>query len=607
MKIGIFKAIYNASQILSMRDRRLYWISMVLQACLGLLDLLGVALLGAIGALTIKGVQSQQPGDRVQKALNFLNIENLTFQMQVGILGIAAICILIIKTLISIKATKLILNFLAKRSADTSSRIVSKLLSQPVKGLEAINSHELQYAIGSGVNAIVLGILGTSLTVIADFSLLIILGLAIFMINPLVALVSAILLGGIGFLLYLMMYKRASKLGEELSLNAVQSQTKLFQALLAYREIFVRNKRYYFISEISKLRHENSRLVAEQTFLPNMSKYIFEVTLTVGTMLVAATLFVTQDASRAAAGLAVFLAAGSRLAPSILRLQQNTIQIQGSIGASLNTMKVIASLDEISDIPPSDQDLSLSHEGFSPRVKISNLRYTFPDTDRPIFKDLNLEIQPGEFVAIVGPSGAGKSTLVDLILGLNKPEFGQITISEVNSNEAVEIWPGAIGYVPQNIGLIDATLAENIAIGFSINEITIKRVNEVLQAASLSKFVRTQPEGINTQIGISGSKVSGGQRQRIGIARALFTNPQLLILDEATSSLDAETESELSEMFSKLKGNLTLITIAHRLSTIRLADRVIYVDNGSILAAGKFEEVKTLLPDFAKQAKLMGA
>jgi ATP-binding cassette subfamily C protein len=216
---------------------------MTLQACLGLLDLLGVALLGAIGALTIKGVQSQPPGDRVQSALNFLNIENLSFQNQVVVLGIAAIFILIFKTLVSIKVTRLILGFLAKRSSDISSKIVSKLLSQPIKGLEATNSHELQYAIGSGVSAIVLGILGTSLTVVADLSLLIILGLAIFLINPLVALVSSILLGGIGFLLYITMHKRALRLGEELSSNAIRSHTTLYQALLAYREIFVRNKR----------------------------------------------------------------------------------------------------------------------------------------------------------------------------------------------------------------------------------------------------------------------------------------------------------------------------------------------------------------------------
>ena len=243
MKFQIFRAIYRAAQILSKRDRRLFWISMTLQACLGLLDLLGVALLGAIGALTIKGVQSQPPGDRVQSALNFLNIENLSFQNQVVVLGIAAIFILIFKTLVSIKVTRLILGFLAKRSSDISSKIVSKLLSQPIKGLEATNSHELQYAIGSGVSAIVLGILGTSLTVVADLSLLIILGLAIFLINPLVALVSSILLGGIGFLLYITMHKRALRLGEELSSNAIRSHTTLYQALLAYREIFVRNKR----------------------------------------------------------------------------------------------------------------------------------------------------------------------------------------------------------------------------------------------------------------------------------------------------------------------------------------------------------------------------
>jgi ABC-type multidrug transport system fused ATPase/permease subunit len=204
----------------------------------------------------------------------------------------------------------------------------------------------------------------------------------------------------------------------------------------------------------------------------------------------------------------------------------------------------------------------------------------------------------------VGSSGAGKSTLVDLILGLRGNDTGQIFIGGLIPGEAIKKWPGAISYVPQNVFVSDSTILTNVAFGYE--EICMDLAWEALEIAQLSEFVKSLPLGVHTPVGEGGNMISGGERQRLGIARALYTKPKLLILDEATSSLDAQTEVAISEAISKLRGDVTIIMIAHRLSSVKNADQVVYLQNGNIVAKGSFSDVKSAVPDFEQQASLMG-
>jgi ABC-type multidrug transport system fused ATPase/permease subunit len=167
-------------------------------------------------------------------------------------------------------------------------------------------------------------------------------------------------------------------------------------------------------------------------------------------------------------------------------------------------------------------------------------------------------------------------------------------------------WPGAISYVPQDVYISKGSVRDNVALGYPVELATDALVDPALEIAHLDSFVRTLPDGIDTQVGERGTKISGGQRQRLGIARAMFTKPSMLVLDEATSALDGETEANISEAIQGLKGSVTVVMIAHRLSTVRNADLVVYMESGKILATGTFDEVRNLVPDFDKQAKLMG-
>jgi ABC-type bacteriocin/lantibiotic exporter with double-glycine peptidase domain len=289
-----------------------------------------------------------------------------------------------------------------------------------------------------------------------------------------------------------------------------------------------------------------------------------------------------------------------------MRVQQGALQIKSSLGIASPTLDLINSLKGSVDLQKVDDFVETTHIDFEGRIVISNVSLQYPGKDQFALNSVSLEIPKGKSVALVGPSGAGKTSLVDVILGVIKPTGGNVMISGMEPARTVEKWPGAIGYVPQDVVLINGTIKENVSLGFPLADSHTELVEDALDLAQLSVFIESQPLGINTEVGERGARISGGQRQRIGLARALFTKPKLLVLDEATSALDGETEASITEAIQKLNGSVTVVMIAHRLSTIRNVDQVIYMDNGRIVHMGTFEEVRRAVPDFDNQAQLMG-
>jgi ABC-type multidrug transport system fused ATPase/permease subunit len=250
------------------------------------------------------------------------------------------------------------------------------------------------------------------------------------------------------------------------------------------------------------------------------------------------------------------------------------------------TLELMAELQDSERCESEIHALRTDHEEFIPNIEITKLNYSYPFDQTPIISSLNLLVPEGSYMAIVGTSGVGKSTLVDLILGILTPTSGYVTISGMSPKEAITKWPGAIGYVPQEVAISDGTILENVLVGYPKDTLDSQSVYALLRTVELEKFVRGLEKELATLVGERGSKLSGGQRQRIGIARSLYTAPLLLVLDEATSSLDADTEELISGGLQNLSTDTTLVTIAHRLSTVRNADLVMYVENGSILATG---------------------
>jgi ABC-type bacteriocin/lantibiotic exporter with double-glycine peptidase domain len=289
-----------------------------------------------------------------------------------------------------------------------------------------------------------------------------------------------------------------------------------------------------------------------------------------------------------------------------LRIQQGLLTINNSLGSAQPTITLIDNLGTSSVQNEEIAEISFTHEAFSPEVKVSQLEFKYTNNSKSTISNVTLELIPGESLAVVGPSGSGKSTFLDLILGVLKPSDGSIRISGKSPNDAAATWPGAISYVPQDVVVVNGTIAENVTLGFVYEDRFEKQVLNCISSVHLADFVSDLPNGIHTKVGDTGAILSGGQKQRLGIARALFTNPKLLILDEATSALDAETENAISESIKSLRGITTLIVVAHRLSTVRDLDKIAYIKYGKLETIGNFTEVRSQIPDFDSQAKLMG-
>ncbi len=605
--MNIKETIYASFRTLNKRERRRVAAVSVIQIGLGFLDLVGVALIGVIGSLAVNGIQSKGPGTRTTSVLDFLGLGNVTFQNQVAILGIGAAVVLVSRTLISMYFSKKILHFLARRAAFTSNQLVSSLLRSPLKTIQMRSKQETIFAVTEGVNMMMLNIIGTVVGVTSDLFLLLILSVGLFLVNPFIAIATFLTFGAVGFLMYFSVNKKVNQLGNANAELAILSFEKISDAITNYKELYIRDRRDHYSNLINDSRKKIAWNSAELSFIPNLGKYLIEITMVVGGIVICAFQFMFADATQAISILSVFLAAGSRIAPAILRVQSGAIAIRGSYGAASRTISLMKQLQsETGTIDDLDIEKARIGVKFRGIATISNLSFEYEAGGPKVLDGVNLDIREGEMLAIVGPSGAGKSTLVDILLGLHTPTSGEITISEQSPRLAVKAWPGAISYVPQDVSLVSGSVAENIALGYSLAEIDLERVTECIHIAQLGEYISSLPMGINTQVGESALQMSGGQLQRLGIARALYTNPKLLVLDEATSSLDGKTELGVSDAIVGLRGTITTVLIAHRLATVLKADRLAYLENGKIVAVGSFDQVKSQIPEFAYQASLMG-
>jgi ABC-type multidrug transport system fused ATPase/permease subunit len=598
--------IRSAIAVLDKIDQRKMFLVSVLQILLSVLDLIGVLAIGLLGALSVTGLQSGVPDERVSRLLSYLHLNNLTFQQQVMVLGLGAVILLVGRTFLSIFSTRKVLFFMSRRGAKLSANLVARLLAQPLLKVESRTTQEILFAVTTGVSLITLQVLAPLVVLISDVALLIVMALGLFTLDPTTAIGTLVVFSLIGFSLHKFMHTRAGNLGRGSTDLVIKSNEKIIEVFSSYREAVVRNRRDYYAREIGSLRFAISDIAAEIYFLPYISKYIIEIAVIVGAVFVGATAFVLQDAIHAISTLAVFLAAGTRIAPAVLRVQQGFVSIKRALGEATPTIKLVEDLRNSNPIVSINDNVDVIHEGFKSEIEVKDVSLTYPKMSSKAISNITLTIPAGASVAFVGPSGAGKTTIIDILLGVLEPDEGEVIISGLPPLEAVAKWPGSISYVPQDVIITSGSFRDNVTLGYPITDASDDLVMSALEVAHLDEFVLNLPQGIDTQVGERGAKISGGQRQRLGIARAMFTRPMLLVLDEATSALDGETEANISDAVHALRGSTTVVVIAHRLSTVRNADIVVYMDGGKVLARGTFDEVRAAVPNFNLQAKLMG-
>jgi ABC-type multidrug transport system fused ATPase/permease subunit len=598
--------LFRATRLLNKSDRKKILLVISIQISLGLLDLLGIAVFGVMGSLAVSGIQSQSPNGRVGQVLSFLQLADLPFQQQAAILAVLATSFLILRTFLTVVVTKRTMRFLCRRGAAISADLIAQLLSRSLLFIQQRTTQQTLFAVTQGVITITVGVIASCVTLVSDLSLLIVLSIGLFVVDPVIAISSTTLFGIITFIMVKSLQGRARTLGLADSTLQVKSNEKVLEVLNSYRESVVRDRRNYYAAEIGSLRFDLANTQAELGFMPYIGKYVLETTVVLGSLVIAGVQFALHDAVTAVSTLSIFLVAGTRISPAALRLQQAFIQIKSSLGGAEPTLNLVADLMGVDPDKREEVEIDFDHMNFEPVIKIQDVSFTYPGSHQKALKNVYLDIPSGSVTAFVGPSGGGKTTLVDVLLGVIRQDSGNAEISGMQPLDAIQLSPGAISYVPQDVIIIDGSIRENVGMGFPASYATDERVNRAIELAGLTEFVTSLRQGIDAEVGERGAKISGGQCQRLGIARALFTNPRLLVLDEATSALDGETEARISESILQLKGSVTVIMIAHRLSTVRDADQVVYLDGGIIVAKGNFQHVRDAVPDFEKQAKLMG-
>jgi len=601
-----FFSAREALKLLSFRDKWILIFSVFIQIFLSVLDLLGVVAIGALGALSIQGIESHGPGNKVNIFLKMIHIQKLSFQNQVALLGAFASAILIVKTLTSVYVTRKIFYFLSRKSNEISANLIEQILYQDLVHIQVRTTQQILVSVSDGVKNLTIGVLATIVNMVADVAMLIIMSVGLIVIDPMIALSTVGLFLLTGFALYRILHVRAHKIGVQIVNITIENNQKILEALNTYREIVVRARQSFYIDQVRSLGRQLSALNAERTFQPYIGKYLIESVSVLGALSLAAFEFSTKNAVHAVATLAVFVTASTRIAPAALRIQQGALEIKSSSGLAESTLQLIAELGDVEEYDEEDRTPTFNYDDFTPNVFFNSVGFSYPGLNNFRLNDIDLAIKSGTSVAIVGPSGAGKTTLVDLLLGVLKPDEGSILIDRFDPQTASRLWTGGIGYVPQSIFITPGTIRENVGLGYPKPFLTDERIWGALAVAQLDKVVEALELKLDSNIGENGLSLSGGERQRLGIARAIFTSPKLLILDEATSALDGQTEEDLSTEIKKLSGKTTVVIVAHRLSTIRSVDQLIYMDKGKILAMGSIQDVKSAVPNFAKQARLMG-
>lgn len=599
--------------LLNPRDRRLLVLSTLAQMATSVLDLVGVLLLGLVAALALATVQSQPTPSFVSQIAGELGLGAVSDQQLVAALAAIAALVLILKSIISALLTRRILLFLSNRQALVSARLTKALLSRPLSFVQSRSSQATAYALIAGSAAATVVVLGQLVVVATEVTLLVALGVTLLVVSPVTALWSIAFFLAVAIILQKAMGGWARRVGAQAAQADIDSLNAVQESLAAYREISVSDRRSMYAMRIEAIRWKAAKVTADAQFIGLVPKYSFEVALVLGGLGLTGFLFAAENSVVAFGTLALFLAASTRVMPSLLRLQTATLTLRGAAGAASPTFELARDLGDLTEAPQEARALTeirqlpvSGYPGFIPTVELSDVTVQYPDADRPALSHFSLRVKAGQSVALVGLSGAGKSTAVDAVLGILTPDLGRVRLSGMEPRDAIRRWPGAVSYVPQDIALANGSVRENVALGLPPEAIDDELVWDALDRAHLATFLRDNREGLDTHIGEGGVRLSGGQRQRLGIARALYSRPRLIVLDEATSALDAQTESAVTQMVTEMAGEVTSIVVAHRLSTVRSADMIVYLSHGSIESMGSFDQVREAVPDFGRQAELMG-
>jgi len=483
-------------------------------------------------------------------------------------------------------------------------------MTAPLEFHLARNSAELLRNINLETREIVQGVMSQLLNMVMSLLMTVFVIILLLVTTPSIAMVGIAIVGGGSWLFMRSIKERLHRFGKEARFQRREGIQTINQGLGSLLEARVYGREDFFVD---RFHHSIARLgLADRLrfFIEKVSTPVMETIAVTGLLIIVLVLVIAgSDLTLLIPTLALFGAAIVRLRATVSRVVASMSMVRYSISAidslfddlvllqgQVNTKKVVGALR-----PPRQAEVLRMREG----LVLDGVTYAYPETEVPALQDIHLTVRKGTSIAFVGSTGSGKTTLVNVLLGLLKPQHGTITVDGTDIHANLRGWHANIGYIPQTIFLLDDSIRHNIAFGLLDDQIDDEKVARAIRAAQLQDFIDELDAGAETVVGERGVRLSGGQRQRIGLARALYHNPEVLIMDEATSSLDNHTESLVMQALEALKVGRTFIMIAHRLSTVRHCDRLYFMKDGRIDAEGTYEELSIMHQDFRQMAEIV--
>ena len=466
--------------------------------------------------------------------------------------------------------------------AEVSNSLMKKYLSAPYEFHLLRNSAELIRNLTTEANQFVSFALNPILLIISESLVIFAIGIYLLVIEPQVTIIVILLLFVLSYAFQQFLSGYSRRIGE-IRQHADGIVIKRSQETLGgIKDVIFLGKEVQFYNQFVKNNLISSYSSAKQNAIGQLPRMYLE-TIGIISFAILILLMLNQGADfrEVIPILGAFSLAAFRLLPSANRILSsiNSLRYVESVVNNLNNELTMTASKDLQEESPKIQSACIT---FSQKIELKNISYRYPQSQGLALSCINLTVRKGDSVGVVGKSGSGKSTLSDLILGLLKPTTGVISVDGANIEQSMKRWQNIIGYVQQDIFLLDDSIKRNIAFGEVDNEIDHNKIIDAVNEAQLTELITSLPDGLNTQLGERGVRLSGGQKQRIGIARALYRNAPIIIFDEATSALDIETEAEIVSSIRSLKGKRTIIVIAHRLSTIKYCNRIIELKNGQI-------------------------
>ena len=584
--------------VLSSGTRKRLVLAVIGSALVGLAEVVGLLMILPLMQL-LTGSTADEGAVKVMA-----NIFNTTDTNTLAIISAALVfAAFLAKGLLTVLFRWWMLGFLYREEAETSLMLLRYYVRAPYQLHLQRNSADLIRTMNDAVGTVFsfvivggIGALGEAATITFVLGTLLVL-------MPLPTVGVALYFGLTGFFFARAMRRRAVRYGQAMIDGSLAIYQGAMQTLGGVKEIKIRHKADHFLAIYRNARWDYASARRAAAFINDLPKYFMEILFIVGIALTAVVIFTNNASDEALTMLTLFVAAGFRVLPSTVRLLGATNGIRvgvGSLDLIVADMQAASALAHETDEEERDAEpLVVRRE-----VAVRDLRFRYQGSDEDVIRGIDLDLPAGTSTALVGVSGAGKSTLVDLVLGLHTPRSGSISVDGHDIRTRMVSWQRSIGLVPQDVYLLDDTLRANIAFGEAPDQVDEERLRQAVTRAQLDPLVAQLSHGLDTYAGERGVRISGGQRQRIGIARALYGRPSVLILDEATSALDNETERRVTEIIDSLRGSLTIIVVAHRLSTVRDCDQVVFLDQGTVEAAGSFEDVRRASDTFAHLVRL---